>query len=71
MQFYEIDLPHASTIKQKLVQKVLPDTNEVSQAVLLMPMLINHLLCLIAKAYGLQPHHLPARLCAEAKHTNS
>ena len=44
MQFYEIDLPHASTIKQKLVQKVLPDTNEVSQAVLLMPMLINHLL---------------------------
>ncbi len=40
VQFYEIDLPHASAIKQKLVQKVLPDTNKVSQAVLLMPMVI-------------------------------
>ncbi len=61
MQFYEIDLPHASTIKQKLVQKVLPDTNKVSQAVLLMPMLISHLLPhFIAKAYCLQPHHVPA-----------
>ena len=61
MQFYEIDLPHASTIKQKLVQKVLPDTTKVSQAVLLMPMLINPLLPhFTAKAYCLQPHHVPA-----------
>ena len=30
MQFYEIDLPHASAVKQKLVQKVLPDAKKVS-----------------------------------------
>lgn len=54
MQFYEIDLPHASTIKQKLVQKVLPDTNKVNQAVLIL-VLISHLLpYIIAKAYCLQ-----------------
>ncbi len=61
MQFYEIDLPHASTIKQKLVQKVLPDTNKVSQAVVLVPMVMNNLLlCVIVKAYCLQPRHVPA-----------
>lgn len=30
LQFYEIDLPHASAIKQKLVDKVLPDAAKVS-----------------------------------------
>ncbi|KAL0046877.1 hypothetical protein WJX82_000624 [Trebouxia sp. C0006] len=33
MQFYEIDLPHASIIKQKLVQKVLPDTDKYPRPV--------------------------------------
>ncbi|DBB00977.1 TPA: hypothetical protein ACH3X1_000884 [Trebouxia sp. C0004] len=33
LQFYEIDLPHASTIKQKLVQKVLPDTKKYPRPV--------------------------------------
>ena len=61
MQFYEIDLPHASAIKQKLVQKVLPDTNKVSQAVLLIPVLMNYLLPNVtAKADCLQLHNLPA-----------
>lgn len=61
MQFYEIDLPHASAIKQKLVQKVLPDTKKVSQAVLLIPVLINYLLPYVtAKADCLQLHNLPA-----------
>ena len=32
MQFYEIDLPHASAIKQRLVQKVLPDVVKVCQS---------------------------------------
>lgn len=29
LQFYEVDLPHASVTKQKLVDKVLPDTAKV------------------------------------------
>lgn len=29
LQFYEVDLPHASITKQKLVDKVLPDTAKV------------------------------------------
>ncbi|DBA77721.1 TPA: hypothetical protein ACH3X2_008414 [Trebouxia sp. C0005] len=33
MQFYEVDLPHASNIKQKLVQKVLPDTDKYPRPV--------------------------------------
>ena len=32
MQFYEIDLPHACAIKQRLVQKVLPDAVKVCQS---------------------------------------
>lgn len=31
-QFFEIDLPHASAIKQRLVQKVLPDAVKVCQS---------------------------------------
>lgn len=29
LQFYEVDLPHASITKQKLVDRVLPDTAKV------------------------------------------
>ncbi len=68
MQFYEIDLPHASIIKQKLVQKVLPDTDKVSQVVLVTAVLTSRVLhttrstlpYVITKTYCLHLHHMPA-----------
>ncbi len=61
MQFYEIDLPHASIIKQKLVQKVLPDTDKVSQVVLVTAVLTRSTLpYVITKTYCLHLHHMPA-----------
>ena len=30
LQFFELDLPHASAVKQHLVQKALPDTHKVT-----------------------------------------
>lgn len=45
LQFYEVDLPHASITKQKLVDKVLPDTAKV----LLLPLgntLLHDMICI-------------------------
>lgn len=67
MQFYEVDLPHASNIKQKLVQKVLPDTDKVSQVVPLIPVLIRKLLpYVIAQVYCLQIYDVCAWPLTEA-----
>ena len=56
VQFYEIDLPHASIIKQSLVQNVLPDAVKVGTAIALLFCIKQIFLCFhIHEAYACMP----------------
>ena len=68
VQFYEIDLPHASIIKQSLVQKVLPDAVKVGTAIALRFCIKQIFLCLhIHEAYACMPALTVSR-CAHIIH---